>query len=109
MLEPDTYLWLPTGFGVAIPEGYEGQVRGRSGLAFKQGVTVMHIGTIDSGYRGELHVALINHSKNISYLYHGERIAQLIIAPIAQCQPELVEALDDTVRSRDGFGSTGMK
>lgn len=99
---------VPTGYAIALPEGYEGQVRPRSGLALRNGITVLNSpGTIDSDYRGELMVMLINLS---SYPYEvgvGDRIAQLVVAPAPQVRFVEVEELDETERGEGGFGSTG--
>ncbi|MCB9565456.1 MAG: dUTP diphosphatase [Kofleriaceae bacterium] len=97
-----------TGLAVAIPAGFEGQVRPRSGLARKLGVTVVNApGTIDSDYRGEIVVLLINLGREPVALEPGERVAQLVIAPVAQAEIVEVEALDVTERGDGGFGSTG--
>ena len=99
---------IPTGFAMAIPPGYEGQVRPRSGLAAKFGVTVANApGTIDADYRGELKVLLINLGQDPFTVGRGERIAQLVIAPVEQAKVELVESLTPTVRGSGGFGSSG--
>lgn len=101
---------VATGFRVAIPEGYEIQVRPRSGLAFKHGVTVPNTpGTIDSDYRGELKVLLINHGPTDFEVKRGERIAQLVPAAVTLASFAEVEELDDTDRGAGGFGSTGTK
>ena len=98
---------VATGLSVAIPEGYEIQVRPRSGLALKHGITVPNTpGTIDSDYRGELKVILINHGPETFPIARGDRVAQLVLAPVTQAQWEEVEALDDTARGAGGFGST---
>ncbi|MFI4881704.1 MAG: dUTP diphosphatase [Phycisphaerales bacterium JB064] len=108
-LEPGQIAVVPTGLAIAIPNGYEGQVRPRSGLATKRGVTVPNApGTIDADYRGELRVALINLSRESQTIEHGDRIAQLVIAPVAMCEVVVVEELDQTVRGVGGFGSTGI-
>ena len=108
-LEPGQIAVVPTGLAIAIPNGYEGQVRPRSGLATKRGVTVPNApGTIDADYRGELRVALINLSREPQTIEHGDRIAQLVIAPVAMCEVVVVEELDQTVRGVGGFGSTGI-
>ena len=108
-LEPGQIAIVPTGLAIAIPNGYEGQVRPRSGLATKRGVTVPNApGTIDADYRGELRVALINLSRESQTIEHGDRIAQLVIAPVAMCEVVVVEELDQTVRGVGGFGSTGI-
>ena len=101
---------VATGFRVAIPEGYEIQVRPRSGLAFKHGITVPNTpGTIDSDYRGELKVLLINHGPSDFEVKRGERIAQLVPAAVTLARFAEVEELDDTDRGAGGFGSTGTK
>ena len=102
--------WEKTGIAVAIPKGFEGQIRPRSGIAYKNGVTVLNSpGTIDSDYRGEIMVILINHSANNYELKHGERIAQLVISPVIRASFTLLESLDSTLRNEKGFGSTGNK
>lgn len=99
---------VATGFAVAIPEGYEIQVRPRSGLAFKHGISVPNApGTIDSDYRGELKVLLINHGGENLAIRRGDRIAQLVLAPVTRATFEEVEDLDATARGEGGFGSTG--
>lgn len=99
---------VATGLSVAIPEGYEIQVRPRSGLALKHGITVPNTpGTIDSDYRGELKVILINHGDDSFAIARGDRIAQLVLAPVVQASWSEVEELDETVRGEGGFGSTG--
>ena len=99
---------VATGLAVAIPQGYEIQVRPRSGLALKHGITVPNTpGTIDSDYRGELKVILINHGADDFAIARGDRIAQLVLAPVTQAAWEEVEELDDTARGAGGFGSTG--
>jgi dUTP pyrophosphatase len=107
-LEPGARALVPTGFAVEIPEGFEGQVRARSGLAVKHGIALTNgPGTIDSDYRGELQVAMINLGQAPVTLHRGDRIAQLIIAPVARAEFVLVDALGDTSRGGGGFGSTG--
>ena len=99
---------VATGLAVAIPEGYEIQVRPRSGLALKHGISVPNTpGTIDSDYRGEILVPLINLGSEPFEITHGLRIAQMVIAPVARALIEVVESLDDTDRAAGGFGSTG--
>lgn len=99
---------VPTGLSMAIPEGYEIQVRPRSGLAFKHGITVPNTpGTIDSDYRGELKVLLINHGNTHFEIERGDRVAQLVVAPVTQGLWEEVDELDATTRGDGGFGSTG--
>ena len=101
---------VPTGLYMQIPEGYEGQVRPRSGLAAKKGVTVLNTpGTIDADYRGEIKVILVNLSDTPFTVEPGERIAQMVFARCEQAQFEVVEALDETQRGAGGFGSTGVK
>ncbi len=99
---------VPTGLYMAVPTGYEAQVRPRSGLAAKQGITVLNTpGTIDSDYRGELKVILVNLSKGEYVINDGDRIAQVIVAPCEQAQWEEVDAHDETARGTGGFGHTG--
>ncbi len=99
---------VPTGLRIAIPSGYEGQVRARSGWALKEGVTVLNgPGTIDSDYRGDVSVILINLSAQPVEIRHGDRIAQLVICPVSRMQPVEVSSLDDTARGAGGFGHTG--
>lgn len=101
---------IPTGLYIALPEGYEAQVRPRSGLALKHGITVLNSpGTIDSDYRGELMVLLINLSQNPFTINDGERIAQLVIARHEQAVLTAVEVLDKTERGAGGYGHTGVK
>ncbi len=108
-LMPGEIHLFPTGFRLAIPDGFEVQVRPRSGLAVKHGVTVINSpGTIDADYRGEVKVALINHGKNVFTVNRGDRIAQMILAPVVQAQFELVSALEGTDRGSGGFGHTGI-
>ena len=108
MLAPGARAMVPTGLTVAIPEGYEIQVRPRSGLAAKHGLTCLNTpGTIDSDYRGEIKVILINLGAEAFTIQRGERIAQLILAPVTRLAWSQVEALDETVRGAGGFGSTG--
>ncbi|MCY4179572.1 MAG: dUTP diphosphatase [Litoreibacter sp.] len=107
-LAPGARALIPTGLRVAIPEGFEAQIRPRSGLALKHGISLPNTpGTIDSDYRGPLGVILINHGSKTFRINHGDRIAQLIVAPVVQAQFELADRLDDTVRGEGGFGSTG--
>jgi dUTP pyrophosphatase len=110
-LEPGQRRLVPTGLMMAIPEGFEGQVRPRSGLALRHGVTVLNApGTIDADYRGEVAVVLVNHGEAAFELRRGERIAQLLIAPIAACKWSLETtsaALGETHRGAGGYGSTG--
>jgi dUTP pyrophosphatase len=107
-LQPGDLARIPLGFIMAIPKGHEGQVRPRSGLAAKFGVTVPNApGTIDSDYRGEAMVALINLGRAAFTVEHGMRIAQLIVAPVLHVQVREVDELDATQRGSGGFGSTG--
>ena len=108
-LKPGERALAPTGFSMAIPKGYEGQVRPRSGLSIKHGLTVINApGTIDADYRGEVKVPLINLGQETLHLERGMRIAQLIIAPIVQVTFEEVEELESTERGAGGFGSSGV-
>lgn len=101
---------VPTGLYIELPEGYEAQVRPRSGLAAKQGVTVLNSpGTIDADYRGEIGVILVNVSNDPVVISQGDRIAQLVVAPFKQIAWEPAEELTDTLRGAGGFGSTGKK
>jgi dUTP pyrophosphatase len=107
-IKPGARALIPTGFALEIPVGYEAQVRPRSGLALKTGVTLLNTpGTIDSDYRGELMVIMINHGSETFTVRRGDRIAQLVIAPVAQVEVVAVEELALTVRGSGGFGSTG--
>ena len=100
---------IPTGLCMEIPEGYEGQIRPRSGMAIKSGVTVLNSpGTIDPDYRGELKVCLVNHGGSAYPIKAGDRIAQLVICPVAKPEFIQVEELSDTSRGTGGFGSTGV-
>lgn len=95
---------------MAIPDGFEGQVRPRSGLALKHGISMVNTpGTIDSDYRGEIGVIMINLGQDVVKLASGERIAQLVIMPVVRAELNLVEELDNTQRGEGGFGSTGTK
>jgi dUTP pyrophosphatase len=107
-LRPGDRFAVPTGLAFALPPGFEGQVRPRSGLAFKNGVTCLNTpGTIDADYRGEVKVILINHGPEDFTVRRGDRIAQLVIAPVVQSRWAEVETLDETARGAGGFGSTG--
>ncbi len=108
-LAPGEIQLIPTGFGIAIPDGYEIQIRPRSGLAVKHGITVINApGTIDADYRGEVKVGLINHGKTTFIVNRGDRIAQMILARVCQAQLDAVAALDTTERGSGGFGHTGI-
>lgn len=107
-LAPGRYALVPTGLAIALPAGHEAQVRPRSGLAAKHGVTVLNApGTIDADYRGEIKVILINHGPAPFVIHRGERIAQMVIAPVVQAALVPVDTLSATVRGEGGFGSTG--
>ncbi len=107
-LPPGARALVPTGFSIGLPEGYEAQVRPRSGLALKHGVTCLNSpGTIDSDYRGEVGVILINHGQDAFVIQRGERIAQMIVSPVVQSSWVEVDILDETLRGAGGFGSTG--
>jgi len=109
-IEPLEIVKIPLGYACAIPMGYEGQVRPRSGLSTKHGISIPNApGTIDSDYRGEMFIALINLSKAPYTIRHGDRIAQLVIAPVAHATVREVTQLEDTDRGSNGFGSTGLR
>ena len=109
-LAPGARALIPTGFAMALPAGYEAQIRPRSGLAYKHGITCLNTpGTIDADYRGEVKVLLINHGREPFTITRGERVAQMVIAPITQPDFARVDSLDDTLRGDGGFGSTGVK
>lgn len=108
-VHPGDIVKIPLGFACAIPAGFEGQVRPRSGLATKHGLSVPNApGTVDADYRGEMFVALINLGRNPIDITHGMRIAQLIIAPVSHANIVEVDSLEDTDRGSGGFGSTGL-
>ena len=108
-IEPGAFAMLPTGLFFEIPQGYEIQVRPRSGLAAKHGITVLNTpGTIDSDYRGELKIILINLGKSAFVVNNGERIAQIIVSPVTVADFKLTDSLSDTERGEKGFGSTGV-
>ena len=110
ILHPAARALVPTGLAMALPAGYEAQIRPRSGLAYKHGVTCLNTpGTIDADYRGEVKVLLINHGDVPFKISRGERIAQMIIAPITQPEFISVNALTETARGEGGFGSTGTQ
>lgn len=109
-LEPAAFKLVSTGLRLEIPSGYEGQVRPRSGLAGRHGITLLNSpGTIDSDYRGVVQVILVNHGREPFVVNHGDRIAQLLIAPVAQAEFSAVDRLAETARSDGGFGHTGVK
>ncbi|MHA7899293.1 MAG: dUTP diphosphatase [Henriciella sp.] len=108
VLNPGEKTMVPTGLSVAIPQGYEIQMRPRSGLAAKHGITCLNSpGTIDSDYRGELKVILINHGQEAFTIARGERIGQMVLAPVTRLVWQQVDSLDETDRGAGGFGSTG--
>jgi len=108
VLRPGSRFPVPTGLAFALPPGFEGQVRPRSGLAFRHGITCLNSpGTVDADYRGEVKVILINLGEEDFTIRRGERIAQLVIAPVVQADWTEVDSLEDTVRGVGGFGSTG--
>ena len=101
---------IPTGFRMALPQGWEAQVRPRSGLALKRGVTVLNApGTIDADYRGEVGVVLINHGREPFLVQRGDRIAQMVVKPLAEVEFDVVTELDTTERGEGGYGSTGTE
>jgi dUTP pyrophosphatase len=107
-LAPGKRAMVPTGLAIALPQGFEAQVRPRSGLAAKHGVTVLNApGTIDADYRGEISVILINHGAEPFSIRRGERVAQMVIAPVVQARLNPVDSLPETGRGSGGFGSTG--
>ncbi|MDQ7248578.1 dUTP diphosphatase [Dongia sedimenti] len=109
-LGPGERALIPTGFAMALPPGYEAQVRPRSGLALKHGVTTLNTpGTIDADYRGEVGVILINHGQEAFTIKRGDRIAQMVVAPVTRLQWSEQAALDTTARGAGGFGSTGIQ
>ena len=108
VLAPGARAAVPTGLAMALPAGFEGQVRPRSGFALRDGVTTLNTpGTIDSDYRGEVKVILINHGQAAVTIRRGDRIAQLVVASVTQAVWAEVTSLDETVRGAGGFGSTG--
>lgn len=108
IIAPGTFATLPTGLMIALPQGLEAQIRPRSGLAFKHGITVLNSpGTIDSDYRGEIKIALINHGPEPVTITHGMRIAQMVIASVTTATLTPADSLDETARGTGGFGSTG--
>lgn len=109
-LQPGERQLIPTGLAIALPDGYEAQVRPRSGLAFKNGVTVVNApGTIDADYRGEIKVILGNLGTEPFTVERGMRIAQMVVAPYTQVAWDVVDTLDETARGAGGFGSTGVR
>lgn len=109
IIPPEEWRLVPTGISIALPEGYEAQVRPRSGLALKQGVSILNTpGTVDADYRGEVGVILMNHSKENLVIKRGDRIAQMIINKVERIVFEEVEELPESGRSAGGFGHTGV-
>ncbi len=107
-LQPGGRLLIPTGLHLAIPDGYEVQIRPRSGLALKHGIMLPNSpGTIDADYRGPLGVIVLNMGNQAFHIAHGDRIAQIVLAPVLRATFDLVDRLDDTARGQGGFGSTG--
>ena len=110
VLQPGDSTLIPTGIKMALPDGYEAQIRPRSGLAYKHGITVLNSpGTIDADYRGDVGVLLINHGQKAFTIEDGMRVAQMVVAQYSQLEWESVEDLDETVRGAGGFGSTGKQ
>ena len=110
IIKPGAFALIKTGFSMALADGYEAQIRPRSGLAYKHGVTVLNSpGTIDADYRGEVGVILINHGSQPFVVTRGERIAQMVIAQFVQASFSAVDTLSETVRGEGGFGSSGRK
>ena len=110
VIAPQEIILIPSGFAVAIPQGYEMQVRPRSGLAVKHGITLINSpGTIDADYRGEVKIGLVNLGRDPFVLRRGDRIAQLVLAPVIQASWRLTESLDATERGNGGFGHTGVR
>ncbi len=108
VLQPAERMLVPTGFAIAVPEGYEAQIRPRSGLALRHGIVLPNApGTIDSDYRGELKVILMNAGAEPFTLKRGDRIAQLVVAPVVRAEWREVSSLDETERGQGGFGHTG--
>jgi len=108
-LEPGMRALVPTGIAIALPPGYEAQIRPRSGLALKSGVTCLNTpGTIDADYRGHVQVLLVNLGKEPAVIKRGDRIAQMIVAPVNRAEFSVVEELPDSLRGANGFGSTGV-
>jgi len=110
VIEPGKWALVPTGLSVELPEGYEAQIRPRSGLALKHGISLVNTpGTIDADYRGEIGIILINFGTSDFIVKRGDRIAQMVISPVVQAEIIVVEALSDTIRNDGGFGHTGHK
>ena len=110
MLQPGETALIPTGFAIAVPVGFEAQLRPRSGLALKNGITLLNSpGTIDSDYRGAVGVILTNLGHEPFYVHRGDRVAQMVIAKVERAEWEMVETLEETERGEGGFGSSGTK
>jgi len=110
VLQPGERALIATGLAMALPPGYEAQIRPRSGLAYKHGISVVNTpGTVDADYRGEVKILLINHGTENFTVNRGERIAQMVIAPVTQATFEVVSTLSKTARGAGGYGSTGVK
>ena len=110
VLAPGARSLIATGLAMALPAGYEAQIRPRSGLAYKHGISVVNSpGTIDADYRGEVKILLINHGQEPFTIERGDRIAQMVIAPVTQANFKIVETLSETERGSGGYGSTGVK
>jgi dUTP pyrophosphatase len=110
VIEPGRWASIPTGIAIALPAGTEGQVRPRSGLAARNGITILNApGTVDSDYRGEIRVILVNFGVELFAVERGTRIAQLVIMPVTHAQLSEVKTLDETERGAGGFGSTGIR
>jgi dUTP pyrophosphatase len=110
IIPPGEWKLVPTGISVALPDGYEAQVRPRSGLALKQGISILNTpGTVDADYRGEVGVILMNHSQENLVIKRGDRIAQMIVNKVERIQFEEVKELAETKRNSGGFGHTGVK
>lgn len=109
LVTPGTRALIPTGIAIALPSGYEAQIRPRSGLAMKNGISLVNSpGTIDADYRGEVGVIVINHGDQVFTVTRGMRIAQMVVAPVIQAVWDEVSTLPETARGTGGFGSTGM-
>ena len=109
-LHPGDIEMIPTGFAIEIPVGFEVQVRPRSGLAIKHGITIVNApGTIDSDYRGEVKIGLINLSRSVFTIKRGDRIAQMVAAPVVKAHVDVVETLSPSMRDTGGFGHTGVR
>jgi dUTP pyrophosphatase len=110
IIPPGGHLLVPTGLVIALPDGYEGQIRPRSGLAAKAGVTVLNApGTVDADYRGEIKIILVNHGPKPCRIQRGDRIAQLVVAPVSKIEWVPTESFDVTTRGSGGFGHSGTR